>query len=289
MEDSLETIKQKVRLCTLLGVLQSTLTDFNFVRDIWKQNCEEERLLGVSLTGTCDHPVLSQDNAEAECWLTQMREAANTAADEFAPLFGINRPKAITCVKPSGTVSQLVNSSSGLHPRYSKYYIRRVRVTATDPLAALLKDKGVPYAPEVGETMDKINTYVFSFPVAGPDTSVLRNDRTALQQLDYWKMYKTAWCDHNPSVTIYVKEPEWLEVGAWVYKNWDLVGGLSFLPSDGGDYQLAPYEEIDQQTYEGLAAVMPVLDFSELVNYEKSDETIGSAEMACSGGSCELR
>jgi len=188
------------------------------------------------------------------------------------------------------TVSQLVNCASGLHPRYSQFYIRRVRVTAGDPIATFLISKGVPYNPEVNQTLATCNTLVFEFPVKGPESgSIERNDRDAIQQLNYWKMFKEEWCDHNPSVTIYVKEHEWMEVGAWVYKNWDYVGGLSFLPHDGGTYPLAPYEEINEGMYDKLTADMPVIDFTELSEYEEKDTTQGSQEYACSGGNCDFR
>lgn len=280
---------QKVKNATILGILQSTLTDFGFLRDKWRQNCEEERLLGVSLTGTCDHAILQGTTEETAMWLKALRLHTEAIAAQWADYLGISKPAAITCTKPSGTVSQLVNCSSGLHARHAKFYIRRVRVTKNDPVALLLISAGVPCNPEVGETWDNYNTLVFDFPIMTEGTPVTRNDRTAIQQLEYWKMFKINWTDHNPSVTIYVNEDEWLEVGAWVYKNWIHVGGLSFLPKDGGNYQLAPYEEINEDKYNELKSVFPDLDFTKLSDFEKDDATQGSAELACSGGNCELR
>lgn len=288
--DTLDTLKLKAKYATILGTLQSTLTDFNFLRKAWKDNCEEERLLGVSMTGTCDHPVLQNDSSDARFWLSEIRKVTRLTADEWADILGISKPKSVTCVKPSGTVSQLVNCSSGLHPRYSSFYIRRVRVTATDPLAKFLIHHNVMCQPEVGETWSKHTTLVFDFPVKGPETgSIERNDRTAIEQLEYWKMFANFWCDHNPSVTIYVKEHEWMEVGAWVYKYWDSVGGLSFLPHDGGVYPLAPYEEITEEKYNELFAAFPKFDFNDLNEFENNDQTQGSQEYACAGGACELR
>lgn len=289
-DDTLACLMRKVRLCTILGMMQSTLTDFQFLRPIWKENCEAERLLGVSLTGTSDHPVLREYKLTTTNWLAAMKQVAADTVAEYAPILGISVPAAVTCVKPSGTVSQLVNSASGLHTRHSSYYIRRVRVTATDPMASFLMAKGVPCDPEVGETWDNPSTLVFAFPVKAPAGAITREDRSAIEQLDYWLMYKTYWCDHNPSVTISVKDDEWLEVGAWVFKNWEHVGGLSFLPYAGGVYPLMPYTECTEEDYLDACAEFPQdIDFSELAEFEQTDETIGSAEMACSGGSCELR
>jgi hypothetical protein len=197
-------------------------------------------------------------------------------------------PAAITCVKPSGTVSQLVNYSIGLHPRYAPYNIRRVRVSSADPISRFLGDAGVPMHPEVGYTADNSPTAVFEFPVKAPKNSVLRDERSAIQQLEYWRIYQEYWCEHKPSVTIYVKEDEWLEVGAWVYKNWDIVSGVSFLPYDGGTYPLAPYHEIDGDTYAELKKNFPRLDFNKLKEYETSDYTEGAKEVACTGGQCEI-
>lgn len=287
--DTLEQLKKKVRNATILGTLQSTLTDFNFLREKWKRNCEEERLLGVSLTGTRDHEVLQRVSDESRLWLRELRKVVRETNNRWADYLGIPRSKACTVVKPSGTVSQLVNCASGLHSRYADFYIRRVRVTKNDPVAALLRDYGITCNPEVGEDWSDFNTLVFEFPVKTAGGSVTRNETDVLEQLEYWKMFKTEWCDHNPSVTIYIKDHEWLKVGAWVYENWDFIGGLSFLPHDGGTYELPPYEEIDEETYEKLASTFPQIDFSRLSEFEKEDATIGSQEMACVSGACELR
>lgn len=286
--DTEEELLEKVRYATLLGCLQATLTDFNFLDPEWKKNVEEERLLGVSLTGLMDHPVL-QSNSFCARWLLQaMKDAAIDTAEEVSKALGIFTPYAITCVKPSGTVSQLVNASSGIHPRYSRYYLRRVRVDYKDPLAAFLQASGVPCSPEVGQTWDNCNTLVFEFPVRSPMDSVLRNNRTAIEQLEYWKMVNENWCEHNPSVTIYVKPHEWDEVREWVWKHWDDVGGLTFFPYDNTAYDLAPYQEITKAEYEEAVAKMPKLVWEDLQKYEQEDQTTGSQEIACAGGACEL-
>ena len=287
-EDTLNSLMKKVEYATILGVLQSTLTDFNFISDKWRKNVEEERLLGVSLTGLKDHPVLAHTSEESKKMLRLLHDYSLAVANIWADEMEINRPKAITSVKPSGTVSQLVNSASGIHPRYAKYYIRRVRVAANDPVAQMLADIGVPNEPEIGDNLENPSTLVFEFPVKGPEESVTRGDETAIEQLEYWKMLKTNWTEHNPSQTIYVKEGEWLEVGAWVYENFDLVTGLSFLPYDGGVYELAPYEPIDKEEYEALKECFPNIYWTNLKQYEQIDQTIGSREYACKGGECEL-
>ena len=287
-EDSLESIFNKVKYATILGVLQATLTKFGFVGKEWIKNAEEERLLGVSLTGICDNPFFTTPSKELEEVLTKLRSYSREVANEWADALGIERPRAITTVKPSGTVSQLVNSSSGIHPRYSNYYLRRVRVTATDPLAKYLEEMGVNWYPEVGETHESHNTKVFEFPIASPKDCVTRHSVSAIDQLELWKLYKVYWTDHNPSCTIYVDEDEWFAVGDWVYKNWDIIGGLSFLPKDGGIYPLAPYEEITREEYEEYSSKFPLLNFNDLYKYEKKDATQGAREWACVGGVCEL-
>lgn len=286
--DSWQTLAEKVRCAVRLGVIQSTLTEFRFLRDDWAANCEEERLLGVSLTGIMDHPTLSSDTKMACYQLDLIRAEAHKEARKWAKALNINTPKAITCVKPSGTVSQLVGSSSGMHARHSRYYIRRIRVNSTDPVAHLLRDSGVPMHPEVGQTLDNCTTVVFDFPVVSPHGSVYRGQRTALEQLDHWLMFKKHWTDHNPSFTVYVKDAEWMAVGAWVYAHWDEVGGISFLPYDGGVYQLAPYEEIDKETYDKLNANFPVIPFENLSRYEGEDTTSGSMTYACVGDKCNI-
>ena len=287
-DDTLDALKEKVRKATILGVLQSTLDKYQFVSDEWKKNIEEERLLGVSLTGLRDHHVLGHTSDEARVWLTAMKQEAIDTARIWSERLNINMPAAITCCKPSGTVSQLVNSASGVHPRYARYYIRRVRVSTTDPIFQMLFDKGLHWEPEVGEDRESCRTAVFAFPVESPVTSVMNTDVTAIEQLEYWKMIQKYWCEHKPSVTIFVKDSEWLAAGAWVYENWKWVSGISFLPFDGGIYPLAPYEAIDEKTYNEMKAAMPEIDFEELPKWEKIDATMGSREFACHGGACEL-
>lgn len=288
-DDDLDSLLRKATSATILGVLQSTLTDFRFLSDEWKKNVEEERLLGVSLTGLRDHPILSAHSDKAKRWLASLRRQTRDVAVLWSSVLGINTPKAITSVKPSGTVSQLVDSSSGIHPRFSQYYIRRVRVASSDPLAKFLIDQGVPYYPEVGQDWNSCTTVVFEFPMKAPEGAVIRGTETAIEQLEYWKMIKEYWTDHNPSNTIYVKPDEWLEVGAWVYKNFNIVTGLTFFPYDNGVYQLAPYEEIDEETYNKLVKTMPEeIDWDRLNEYEKEDTTTGAREWACSGDKCEI-
>ena len=289
-EDTLATLKKKVKCATILGCLQSTLSNFGFLDEEWKKNTEEERLLGVSLTGLADHRVLNGSMGMTKLMesLQQMKDVAHETAQEWSKILGINVPKAITCVKPSGTVSQLVDSSSGIHPRFSRFYIRRVRVNATDPICKYLESEGMSWNPENGETVDSCTTKVFDFPIQAPEGCLTKDKVTALGQLQYWLIIKKHWCDHNPSATIYVNDDEWLEVGAWVYKNWDDIGGLSFLPKAGGHYQLAPYEEITKDRFEELSKEFPKLNFDKLTRYENHDETDGAREYACVGGSCEL-
>ena len=286
--DTLKTLKEKVRHATILGCVQSTLTDFKFISKSWKNNCEEERLLGVSLTGLADHPTLNKVSKVARDWLQQMRLEAIDTADKWSDILGINMPKAITCVKPSGTVSQLVDSSSGLHPRFAECYIRRVQVSSRDPLAKFLIDKGIPYHPAPGEDLNNPSNYSFEFPIVTPKGSVCKDQVTALKQLAYWKMLKDYWCEHNPSCTIYVKDDEWVEVGAWVYKHWNHICGLSFLPTDDTVYVRPPYEEINYDTWHDLDVALPDINFDELSGYETDDHTKGSREYSCSSGDCEL-
>ncbi len=287
-DSTIESLEELVKAATIMGCVQSTLTDFGFLSADWKRNCEEERLLGVSLTGLRDSNLLGRVTPEAKQALMHLREVAHATAKEWANYLGINTPKAITCVKPSGTVSLLVDSSSGMHERFSQYYIRRVRIACADPLCGFLKDKGVPWKPENGETMEKHQTAVFEFPIKAPEGAVTTEDTSAIQQLEYWRMLKDWWCDHNPSVTIYVGESEWISVGAWVYENWDFIGGITFLPRDNQVYQLPPYEKISADEYWRLNSEMPQVDFDGLVKYEDEDQTGGSRELACSGGSCEI-
>ena len=288
-EDKHSDLVKKVQGATILGVLQATLDDFHFINDNWKLNVQEERLLGVSLTGMRDHPLIGTVGVGASRELEELKKVVRTTAKKWAKALGINVPKAVTSVKPSGTVSQLVNASSGIHPRYAPYYIRRVRVAKEDPITQFLLDKGVPAHPEVGQTWENYSTVVFEFPLKSPEGSFCKDDEGAIEQLEYWKQVKLYWTEHNPSQTIYVSDDEWMEVGAWVYKNFDLIGGLSFLPRDGGVYELAPYEEINEEQYNELQSVLPdYIDWSELDAYEETDMTQGSREYACVAGACDL-
>lgn len=283
LEDTEKSLLRKIRLATILGTFQSTLTDFPYLSGDWKKNCEEERLLGVSITGQWDSPVVRDKNI-----LKRLRDEAISANKFYAKKFGIDSSLAITCVKPSGTVSQLVDASSGLHPRYAPYYIRRVRISATDSLFKMLKDQKFPYYPEVGQSFEDATTYIFEFPVKAPKSTVFRNDLTAIEQLEHWKIVKQSYTEHNPSVTVSIGENEWIEAADWVYKNWDIVGGLSFLPCENHVYSMAPYEEIDKEAYEAMVEKLPEIDFSQILLYEKDDETQGAKELACMGGKCEI-
>ena len=278
-------LSRRIKLATLLGTIQASLTTFNtkILSKDWIKNTEEDAMLGVSLTGTSNIEWTSS-------LLTTLRDLAKTYNEEYAKVLGINPAYGITCNKPSGTVSQVVGCASGIHPDYSPFYIRRVRVSKNDPISSLLVDSGVPYQPEVGTTLDTTDTYVFEFPAKGNATRV-RASVSALEQLEYYKMFKQFWCDErgNPSCTIYVKETEWLSVLNWIYTNWNFIGGLSFLPYDNGVYQLAPYEEIDEHTFNDLCESFPKIDFTKLPEYECEDRTTGSQEYACSAGQCELK
>lgn len=285
-EDTLKTLMNKIESATVLGCMQSCLTDNKFLDPTWKKNMEEERLLGVSMTGTRDHPVLGKVTQLAEIWLSSLRDHAHDVAQECAQVLNINKPVAITTCKPSGTVSALINSASGIHTRFAPYYIRRVRVASTDVICKFLMSVGVPHHPEVGQEGDTANTFVFEFPIKAPDGAIF--DTPALEQLEYWRMFKLAWCDHNPSVTISIEDHEWLECGAWVYKNWDIIGGLSFLPKSDHIYQLAPFQAITKGEYDKRVESMPDIDFADLTKFEQDDETTGAREFACIGGSCDV-
>ena len=282
-DDDLDTLLDKVETATWLGVLQSTFTDFPYLRKEWKKNCGVERLLGVSLTGQMDRPSLM--NSEV---LKALKSRVIRISRKASTALGVNMPVATTCVKPSGTVSQLVDSASGCHPRYSQYYIRRYRISATDPLFTMLKDQGVPCHPENGQDEETATTWVLEFPVKAPEGCLTRKDVTAMDQLSHYKNLQLNWCEHNASMTVYVREDEWFEVGNWVYKNWDIINGVSFLPYDGGHYELAPYEEIDHYTYESLIKKFPNINYSKLSQYELEDETQGSREYACTGDKCDI-
>lgn len=283
-EDTVETLAKKVRIATILGTFQSTLTHFPYLRKIWQKNTEEERLLGVSLTGILDNHWMGEVCEDTENNLKQLRKVAIDTNAEYAEKLAINSSAAITCVKPSGTVSQLVDSASGIHPRHSQYYIRRVRGDKKDPLSKFLVDSGVPAEDCV---MRPDSTVVFSFPMKAPEGARLRDDLTSLEHLDLWLMYQRHWCEHKPSVTISVKEDEWMDVGAWVWRHFDEVSGVSFLPWDGGTYRQAPYEECGKEQYEELLAKMPVnISWDSL--QEEDDNVEGAQTLACVAGHCEI-
>ena len=283
-EDTEDTLLEKVRIATILGTYQASLTDFPYLSNEWKKNCEEEALLGVSITGQWDCPAVRNQNT-----LRKLKEVAIETNRKYAHRFGINQSTCITCVKPSGNGSQLFDSSSGMHPRHSKYYIRRVRIEGHNPIFHMLRDMGVPYHPEVGHTHESATTFVLEFPVMAPESATnFKEDVSAHESLEHWKMVKESYTEHNPSTTISVGEGEWLEVGHWVYKNWDIVGGLSFLPRTDHVYKLAPYEEITKGRYEELAEDFPDIDFSKIVLYEYDDNTQGAKELACVSGTCDI-
>jgi len=282
--DSLSDLKRKVRTATILGTLQATLTNFRYLRKVWQKNTEEEALLGVSLTGIMDHPTLSgrRDKGVLKTWLTELKEEAINTNKEWATKLGINISTAITAVKPSGTVSQLVDSASGIHPRYSDQYIRRVRADARDPLCQVLEAAGVP----VEEDVMSPSTKVFSFPIQSPEGAVVASEMGAMEQLELWEIYQDFWCEHKPSMTCYYRDEEFLEVGQWLYNKFDKISGVSFLPYSEHTYQQAPYEPIDLETYEKLKK-----EFPETIDWtisENSDMTEGSQQLACTGNNCEL-
>jgi len=287
--DTKKDIQRKVELATILGTWQSTLTDFKYLRKIWKDNTEEERLLGVSLTGQFGHKFMSgkEDLISLEAFLMTLREKARETNREESEKIGIPESAAITCVTPSGTVSQLVGVSSGMHPWHSPYYIRTVRGSKGDPISTFLKEVGIPVEDDVMKPND---TYVFSFPVKAPEGAIVRNDLTAIDHLNIWLVYQRAWCEHKPSITVSVKEDEWMEVGAWVYKNFDEVSGISFLPHSDHTYKQAPYQEVTKEEYEALVLKMPSnIRWEDLSFYETEDGTSPSATLACSSdGNCEL-
>ena len=284
--DDLDTLKEKVRMATILGTFQSTLTNFKYLRKVWKDNTEEERLLGVSLTGILDCPVLSPDDVGLYDTLEQLKKVAVDTNKKIAEDLNIQQSTAITCVKPSGTVSQLVDSASGIHARHSVYYIITVRGDNKDPLTQFMKEAGIPIEPDVTKP-DSVS--VFSFPMKSPKGAITRTEMTAIEQLDFWLVYQRHWCEHKPSITVSVKEHEWMDVGAWVYKNFDEVSGISFLPFSEHTYKQAPYQDIDKKEYDKLTKSMPsAIDWSMLKDFEKEDTTTGSKDLACVAGSCEI-
>ena len=284
--DTIESLERKVRLATILGTIQSTFTTFPYLRNVWQRNTEDERLLGVSLTGIMDNPLMTTKNAGLEKTLERLKQIAVDTNAEWAEKLGIPVSAAITCVKPSGTVSQLVDSASGIHARHSKYYIRRVRGDIKDPLTQFMVSQGIPAEPDV---FKPDQTMVFSFPQKAPEGATVTSDVSAIEQLKMWLAYQRAWCEHKPSVTINVKADEWFEVGAFVYEHFDEMSGVSFLPYSEHTYQQAPYEEVGKSDYTTLLSIMPEsIDWAKLQEYEAEDTTIGSQTLACTGGSCEI-
>lgn len=282
-EDDEKSLLKKIRVATILGTYQSTLTKFGYLSKTWEENCKKERLLGVSITGQWDCPAVRNANT-----LKKLRNEAIRVNELYAKRFNITPSTCVTCVKPSGTLSQMVDCASGMHTRHSQYYIRRVRISATDSLFKMLRDQGVPYHPEVGQSIESANTYIFEFPVKSPEGSIFRDDLTALEQLEHWKLVKENFTEHNPSITISVGEEEWIDVANWLYKNWEIIGGLSFLPRTDHVYKMAPYEEIDEKTYNEAVNRFAHIDFSKIVTYEKVDETEVKKELACVAGICEI-
>ena len=284
-DDTKESLKGKIRIASILGTLQSTLTDFRYLRKDWQKNAEEERLLGVSLSGIMDCKMTSTNNPLLATLLDELRTYSVEVNAKWAEKLGINPSVAVTCVKPSGTVSQLVNCSPGIHTRYSDFLMRTIREDRKNPIGAFLKTCGVPCEPEQSKPND---VDVFYFPLASPEGSVTRNALTAVQQLELYLTYRQHWTEHNPSCTIYIKDSEWLEVAAWVYRNFDNIGGVAFLPHTDHIYKQAPYTELTEQQYLDAAAKMPVIDWSKLAEFESEDHTTAMKEYACSNGSCAV-
>lgn len=282
-DDDVEALKEKVRVATIIGTMQSSLTDFRYLRDVWRQNAEEEALLGVSLTGIMDNELMSGKKGKKElvAALAELREHAVAVNAEWAPKIGVNQAAAVTCVKPSGTVSQLVDCASGIHPRHSRYYVRRIRATQSDPVAVLMAHLGIPVEADVKKPKSIV---VFSFPMKVPEHAVVGDDISSLDHLELWKTYQLHWCEHKPSITVRLREHEWMEAGAWVYRNFDIVSGISFLPHSGHSYQQAPFEECTKEEYEQLLSTMPEeYDWSRLSEFEKEDCTVGMQVFACLG------
>jgi len=285
-EDTVADLKEKVRIATIMGTIQSTYTHFPYLREVWRENTEAERLLGVSLTGIMDNEILNQNTDDLSSILEELKQVAVDTNKEWAERLGIPQSAAITCVKPSGTVSQLVDSASGIHARHSEYYIRTVRGDNKDPLTSFMKDQGIPNEPCV---MKPDTTTVFSFPQRSPALAVTRNDMSAIEQLEMWLVYQRHWCEHKPSVTVTVRDEEWIDVGAWVYRHFDEVSGISFLPHSDHTYQQAPYQDCDAEAYNAMLNDMPDrIDWSGLSQYELEDTTKSSQTLACSAGVCEI-
>ena len=323
-EDDIDTMLEKIETAVWMGIIQACFTDFPYLNEKWKKNCDEERLLGVSITGQMDAPALFSEEA-----IRAYKSKAIRIAKKASDIMGIPMPAAITCVKPSGTVSQLVDSASGLHKRLYKYYIRRYRISGGDPLFKMIRDQGLPVSPENGQrkkdyvkaqhayddtiaaelgpinamnaaksicpmfdnqgwSPDKVNTWVVSFPMKSPKNAITVEDTTALDQLEWYKKIQKNWCEHNASITVYVKPEEWMSVGDWVYKNWDVVNGISFLPQDEHVYEQAPYEKLTKEQYEDMVSKFPKIDYSQLAKYEQEDNTEGAKSLACASGACEI-
>lgn len=287
--DSGEELARKVRLAAIFGTLQSTLTNFSYISKEWRANCEEERLLGVDITGQMDCKILRPSYPYRGQMLEKLKHIAIKTNQEFAERLGIGESAAVTCVKPSGNSAQLFNCSSGLHPRYAPYYIRRFRIGGYTPIGKMLKAQGVPYAIPNEENQQNPAVLVFEFPIASPPGAVTRKDMTALDQLENWREWKEHYTEHNPSCTIYIDgDVEWMKAGSWVFEQWDKIGGIAFLPVDGGSYLLPPYEEISKARYDELVAQMPTIDFSQLSEFEKEDSTEVNKEFSCTGDRCEI-
>jgi ribonucleoside-diphosphate reductase alpha chain len=298
----LDTLKEKVRIAAILGTLQATLTDFRYLRSVWKKNTEEEALLGVSLTGIMDSK-LTSSGKELDFILKELKVVAVETNKKWAKRLGINQAAAITCVKPSGTVSQLVNSASGIHPRFSPYYIRTVRADSKDPMAQYMFQAGFPceidvtkvnkapsdgYLKPTQADVDAGTTLVFSFPVKSPTGALCTSDMGAMQQLELWKTYQENWCEHKPSITVYYKDDEFFDICSWMWKNFDMMSGISLLPYSDHTYQQAPYTECTEAEYKAVLKVLPDFDWEALATFEFEDMTTGSQELACVGGMCEI-
>ena len=281
--DTLADLKEKIEVATIVGTFQSTLTNFRYLRSVWKKNQEEERLLGVSMTGIMDHPVLSKPSEECISWLKELREHAIAVNKEWASVLGIPQSVAITTVKPSGTVSQLVGCSSGIHPAYSKHYIRTVRMDNKDPLTTFFKEAGIPNEPDVTKPND---ITIFSFPQQGSKSGITRNETNALEQLELYSVYQKHWTEHNPSITVYYKDNEFLDVGAWIYNNFSDVSGVSLLPHSDHVYKQAPYQEVTEEYFTEFSNAFPVVDWSKFK--EEEDTTTGTQELSCTAGVCEV-
>ena len=282
-DDTFETLREKVAVATIIGTIQSMGTHFPGLRPQWKQNCEEERLLGVDITGQMDSLVAQDPDVQR-----RLRQVATDVNKEYAAKLGINQSASVTCVKPSGNSSQLLNCASGLHSRWAPYYIRNIRVSTHSPIYKVLRDSGAPMDPENGQTRENATTWVVHFPVKSPDGAVTRNSRTAIEQCNYWLQNKLNWTDHNPSCTITYKPDEVLDLMRWIWDNREVIGGMAFLPSFDANYAQMPYAEISQDEYEKLAKEFPPIDFAKVYRYEEEDLTTASNELACSSGSCEV-